>query len=144
MGVEQNKKIAADFMRHFSEGNLEAGFKLVADDVRWRICGSSPVAGSHTKAFVREMLEQAFPLFDGPFEWTPTAFTAEGDRVAVEARSHAVTKGGHVFANYYHLLFIIRNGKIVEAIELFEEAPQLAMFAALAAENEALATNYSS
>ena len=133
----QNKEIVATFMNLFSTGKLDEAFELVDDDVSWRICGSSPIAGLHTKTEVKEMLEQTFPLFNGPFEWKPIAFTAEGERVAVEARSSAVTRGGHVFQNYYHLLFIVRNEKLVAAMEMFEEAPQLALLAALQAENTA-------
>jgi ketosteroid isomerase-like protein len=45
------------------------------------------------------------------------AFTAEGDRVAIEAESHVLNPNGRIYNNFYHYLFRIRDGKLV----LFKE-----------------------
>ena len=38
--------------------------------------------------------------------------TAEGDRVAVEARSSAEHVNGKSYRNEYHFLFVAKNGKL--------------------------------
>jgi ketosteroid isomerase-like protein len=53
--------------------------------------------------------------------------TAEGDRVAVEAVSHAVGKspaGGSdiEITNFYHLVFFLRDGKITKIHEYCDTA----------------------
>jgi ketosteroid isomerase-like protein len=45
------------------------------------------------------------------------AFTAEGDRVAIEAESHVLNPNGRIYNNFYHYLFRVRDGKLV----LFKE-----------------------
>jgi ketosteroid isomerase-like protein len=43
--------------------------------------------------------------------------TAECDRVAVEAESHANLKNGKLYHNHYHFLMLFRAGKIAEVHE---------------------------
>ncbi len=38
--------------------------------------------------------------------------TAEGDRVAVEATSRGMHASGKLYANHYHFLFHLRDGRI--------------------------------
>ena len=45
-------------------------------------------------------------------ELTIDGVTADGDRVAVEARSSGKLNSGAVYANTYHWLFVLREGKI--------------------------------
>jgi uncharacterized protein len=48
--------------------------------------------------------------------------TAEGDRVAVEAESHAKMKSGKLYQNKYHFLLTIRDGKIQGVKEYLDTA----------------------
>jgi uncharacterized protein len=134
MGIEANKQLVVKFMELFSEAKLNEAFELLADDVVWSLWGSGPAAGSYDKSAMRAMLDQSFGFFVGPLQWTPTSFTAEGDRVAVEAVSYGKTRGGFEYRNKYHPLFRVRDGKLVEIKEMFEETPVQALFAALQAE----------
>jgi ketosteroid isomerase-like protein len=55
---------------------------------------------------------------DGRFDLVPIAFTAEGDRVAVEATSSAVNAAnGRVYENRYHHVFVCRDSAITEMRE---------------------------
>lgn len=55
-----------------------------------------------------------------PIRLTPHAFTAEGDRVAVETESYAEVKNGRVYNNHYHFLVIVRDGKIAQVKEYLD------------------------
>ena len=59
------------------------------------------------------MLRQVKPLYKtGALTITPTAMTAEGDRVAVEAESYAELVSGGVYANQYHFLVELAGGRV--------------------------------
>ena len=45
---------------------------------------------------------------------------AEGDKVAVEARSHADLVGGGVYANEYHFLVTLRDG-LVQSVREYSD-----------------------
>ena len=46
--------------------------------------------------------------------------TAEDDRVAVEATSFATMEDGRVYANSYHFLVTIRDGKVATVREYMD------------------------
>jgi ketosteroid isomerase-like protein len=46
--------------------------------------------------------------------------TAEGDRVAVEAKSFATMEDGRVYANSYHFLLTVRDGKVTTVREYMD------------------------
>ena len=134
MSIETNKEIVERFMRLFSEAQLEAAFELLADDMVWSLWGDGPGAGNYTKAGMKELLIQSWKWFNGPVLWIPTAFTAEGERVAVEAVSSAHTHGGYHHQGSYHNLFCVRGERITEIREMFLEGPVQALFKILQAE----------
>jgi ketosteroid isomerase-like protein len=137
MSIEENKTIVRLFMQRFSEARLEEAFALLSDDVSWTLWGNGPGAGTYTKAGMKDLLIQSWQWFDGVVKWTPTEFTAEDDRVAVEATSSALTRGGYCHRGQYHNLFRLKNGKIIEVKEMFLESPVQALFKALQAESAA-------
>ncbi len=52
-------------------------------------------------------------MFKAPSVITVQGVTAEGDRVAIEAEGRAELKNGRIYANRYHYLFVLRDGKIL-------------------------------
>jgi uncharacterized protein len=51
---------------------------------------------------------------------TMKAITAEADRIALEAESDADLVNGKHYHNYYHFLFVIRDGRVTEAREYLD------------------------
>jgi uncharacterized protein len=115
MSSEANKAIVRRFWETFSAGRLDEALSLMSDDATWWIAGNPKkfaLAGTKTKAEFRALVEELSKLAPGGLHVTPKAFTAEGDRVAVEAVSHAELSNGRVYANEYHFLIEVREGKI--------------------------------
>lgn len=112
MSIEENKQLAAKFLRLFSEGPSDEALALTTEDFRYWVPGDLPMSGTHDKATVAQLLQGMTGAFDEPLRIEILDYTAEGDRVAIEARSTAKTKSGKSFANAYHFLFKIRGGKI--------------------------------
>jgi ketosteroid isomerase-like protein len=112
MSSEANKQVVVDFMKYFSANDMEKALGLMAEDSTWWVAGSFPLSGTQTKAQFKELLAGVGGAMPGGIRLTPKAFTAEGDRVAVETESYAKHVNGKVYQNQYHFLFEVRGGKI--------------------------------
>ena len=112
MSIEANKQLIRDFMARFSAGDVDGALSLMADSASWWVAGSFPLSGTRSKAEMAEMLRQIGEVAPEGIRLTPKAFTAEGDRIAVESESYAPHKSGKVYRNQYHFLFEVREGKI--------------------------------
>ena len=122
MSVEENKKIAADFFENMSSGNGAAVLNALADSATWWVAGNFALSGTKTKQQFAELVGGLAANIDGPLTIKTTGVTAEGDRVAVEAESHAKMKNGKVYQNKYHFLLEIRGGKIQAVKEYLDTA----------------------
>lgn len=129
---ERNKKTIAEFMEVFSRGDVDGILACMSDDATWWVAGSIPgISGTKDKAGFREMLSGiAESTTSGAIRLTPLAFTAEGDRVAVETESYTELKNGRVYNNLYHFLFEVRDGKIDSVKEYLDTEHTTAVFVA--------------
>lgn len=134
LSIETNKATVKRFMGLLSKTRLDEAFELLSDDVTWSLWGNGPAAGIHDKEAMRAVLNRSFGYFAGPLQWTPIGLTAEEERVAVEAATYGCTRGGFEYRNKYHTLFRIKDGKIFEIKEMFEESPVQALMTALEVE----------
>jgi ketosteroid isomerase-like protein len=105
---------------------------LLADNFRWVVPTSqrrqspqlakAPTLNESpgwTKAETIDIFRQTQQgCVDGRFDLTPVSFTAEEDRVALEAIGHAVNKAnGRIYDNRYLHLLVCHDGKLVEMRE---------------------------
>jgi ketosteroid isomerase-like protein len=65
---------------------------------------------------VRELYAEDFELWTASID----AMTAEGERVAVEAKSEGVHTSGARYHNRYHFLLVVRDGRITELKEYLD------------------------
>ena len=85
---------------------------------------------AQNKALVAEFME-VFSAGDvDPIRLTPLAWTAEGDRVAVETESYAELVNGRVYHNFYHFVFVVRDGRIEAVKEFLDTEHTRAIFLA--------------
>lgn len=134
MGIEENKQLVDRFMRLFSEQRIDEAFALIDDDAVWSMWGSGPAARDYSKAEMKALLLQSQQWFDGIITWLPTHLVAEEDRVAVESRSNGHTHGGYRHQNSYHNLFRVKDGRITEIREMFQEGRVRMLFKQLQTE----------
>jgi uncharacterized protein len=112
MSSDDNKKIVLGFFENLNAGNAAAALDALSDSATWWIQGNFPLSGTRTKAQFIELLGQLTASIDGALTLRVRGATAEGDRVAVEAESHAKMKNGKTYQNRYHFLCEVRGGKI--------------------------------
>jgi ketosteroid isomerase-like protein len=96
--------------------NADVGFieENYAEDFRIWVTGSLPFSGSGDKAGAVAGMPAMLDLFPDGLRFEIVALTAEGERVAIEARSEGTTARGDRYQQEYHFLMRVRDGRIVE------------------------------
>lgn len=114
---EANKKLITDLIEDLSSGLLDKAFDAVADDAKWWVAGT---AEPYTRQQYRELCAHPNTIFKTGPVMTIKTITAEDDRVALEAESDADLINGKHYHNYYHFLFVIRDGRVTQAKECLD------------------------
>jgi uncharacterized protein len=117
---ENNIATVTRFFAHFSSGDVDATMAMFADDATWWVAGSMPISGTYDKAQFTALLGGVLETCTGPIRITPKVFTAQDDRVAVEAESFTETNNGRVYNNHYHFLVRVRDGQIAGVREYLD------------------------
>ncbi|TBU77319.1 nuclear transport factor 2 family protein [Phytopseudomonas daroniae] len=120
MSIEENKRIVEVFCGHFEHAAIDDVLEMMSDDATWWVNGKPrlfPGAGLKTKAEMARVWHGLYASLDGGLRMEVADMIAEGDRVAAEVRSQAATKTGKRYENDYHMLFRLRDGKVVEVRE---------------------------
>ncbi|KAI9134221.1 nuclear transport factor 2 family protein [Acaryochloris sp. CCMEE 5410] len=123
MSTEQNKQIVDKFFEKFSAADVAGALELLDDAAIWRAMGREgglPMSGEMDKPMIGELIENVKSAFPDGMRLTPTGWTAEGDRVALEMESYAVKSNGIVYNNFHHFLVALSNGKITSLREYLD------------------------
>jgi uncharacterized protein len=117
----ETKAVVRAYYDAVAGGRRDEALALFAGDATWWIAGDPErfaLAGLRGLAEHQRLLrERVVPRLPHGVEITITGLTAEGDRVAVEMENRALTADGRVYANRFHLLFVVRDGAIHEVRE---------------------------
>ena len=119
-GIQENKQSVLDFLAHFRMAAIPNLMNAMSEDATWWILGQPHLfsgAGTKSKADMERIWGGLFGHMKDGLEVTVIGMVAEGDKVAAEVRSHADLTDGRIYENQYHLLFTLRDGKIVEVKE---------------------------
>lgn len=129
---DANKELVAEFMTVFSAGDVTKILSYMADSATWWVAGAlEGISGTKNKKEFGEMLAGLSGLtVSGAIRLTPLAWTAEGDRVAVETESYSELRNGRVYNNLYHFVFEVRDGKIQSIKEFLDTEHTRAIFLA--------------
>ncbi|WP_459614249.1 nuclear transport factor 2 family protein [Bordetella sp. 2513F-2] len=120
MSTEENKRTVVVFCGHFARAAIDDVLDMMGEDATWWVNGKPHLfsgAGVKSKAEMERVWHGLYALLDGGLRMDVLAMIAEGNRVAAEVRSHAVTRRGKIYENDYHMLFTLRDGKIVQVKE---------------------------
>ncbi len=111
MSIEENKRIVVEYLTTNNPA-------LASDDLTWW----TPATGPMNREQFTTIMKTVVPQLASRVTMTIDHITAEGDRVAVEAHGHAVLTNGQIYANTYHFLYILRDGKIIQQREHADSA----------------------
>jgi ketosteroid isomerase-like protein len=120
--------VQASYVRNLftnlENGNSDAFFEHVADDVNWTVMGTHPLAGNyytkddfltHTFARLNKILKEGVIL-------RVTNILVDGDSAAVEMESLSTALNGKPFDNRYCWIVYFSNGTIVEVRAYLDSA----------------------
>ena len=114
MSIEQNKQLARDFMAALARADIQYIQDAFAPDGTCWTAGTMPISGTHTRDQLAEAARGVLGVFPEGLKFTIKTLTGEGDRVAIEAESYGRHASGKTYANQYHFLMHVRDGKITE------------------------------
>ncbi|MBY0334514.1 MAG: nuclear transport factor 2 family protein [Acetobacteraceae bacterium] len=120
MTIDENKQVVRAFCAHFKDARIGDLLDAMSDDATWWILGKPHLfsgAGTKSRAEMERIWGHLFRHMKDGLDMSVIGMVAEGDKVAAEIRSHADLKDGRVYENQYHMLFTLRQGKIIEVKE---------------------------
>lgn len=129
---ETNKALVAEFMEVFSTGVVEKILSYLSESATWWVGGTiEGISGTKNKSEFGEMLAGlSAATTTGAIRLSPLAWTAEGDRVAVETESYSELTNGRIYNNLYHFVFVVRDGRIQAIKEFLDTEHTRAIFLA--------------
>jgi hypothetical protein len=124
MGIEENKKLVADFYEAGNRGDMDACFAMVADDVTWTNIGTTKFSGvfAGKQNLVVQLLQPLFGQLKAGIASQIESIIAEGDVVIAQTSGTAETQDGKPYNNTYCQVFRIRDGKIAAVKEYMDTA----------------------
>jgi ketosteroid isomerase-like protein len=124
VAVTDNKQLIQDAFDAWAKGEGEF-FRLLSDDARWTITGTSVLAGTYTSR--SQFLEAIRPIgarLSEPIRPTVQSIVADGDVVVVLWQGHATALDGRPYDNTYSWHMRVKDGAIVDVTAFFD-APTL-------------------
>jgi ketosteroid isomerase-like protein len=131
MDLEENKRVARQLVEGLGVGDGTQAFDQLHHDAVWTVMADPaafPVLGSMSRASFSSRIRAFLSALPTGIQITVTGITAEGNRVAVEAKSVAALPNGNVLNQVYHFLFEFRGGLVVSAREYIDTAHAVAQF----------------
>ncbi len=120
---ELRKKIVEEFFLCFETADAHGASRLLHDNVHWHAMGGEgglPMSGTMDKEAIGELILYVKEQMPDGLALTPTGWTVQDNRVAVEVHSYGVKKNGLIYDNHYHFLFLVNSGKIREIREYMD------------------------
>lgn len=120
--AERNRKALTEAFAALELGDPSKFLPLFAEDICWRVMGSSAWSkeACGLAAVERDLIAPLFARFAGPYRNIPELVLADGDHVVVLAKGDAETVDGGRYANDYCFVFRLRDGHIVEVREYMD------------------------
>ncbi|MGH2588577.1 MAG: nuclear transport factor 2 family protein [Dehalococcoidia bacterium] len=121
MSTSDNKELIRAAFEAWTKGEGDF-FRLLADDVRWTITGSSPVAGTYTSRqdFLDRAIAPISARLSQPIRPTVQSILAEGDQVVALWDGHATATDGLPYDNTYCWVMRVLDGKVTAATAFFD------------------------
>ncbi len=119
MDAAENKALMENVFAELENGNGQPFVDALADDVSWRIIGSTEWSGTwEGKSSVRKgLLDPLFAQFATRYRNTAVRLIAEDNYVVIECRGDVTTKSGRPYRNTYCYVCRLDGGKVRELTE---------------------------
>ncbi len=105
-------QVVNDFFSSLGKGDAAGVAACFGDDAVVWTPGDNWYSGEHSPDEIQELSAAILALFPDGLRIEPVALTCEGERIAVEATGEGRHVSGRIYRNSYHMLFVVRDGKI--------------------------------
>jgi hypothetical protein len=114
MTMVNNKQIVKQLLDDISVWRIDGIMAALADDATWWLAGSIPgLSGTYNKSQMAELFAvMKATLLPQGLNITVDNMIGEGNFVAVEGHSETQLADGTPYANQYHWLFELRDGRV--------------------------------
>lgn len=112
--------------------DVSSALDFLVDSVKWRAMacdGVLPMSGEMNKRGIGEFITNVKSAMPDGLKLTPTGWTCEGDRVALEMESYGVKTNGTVYNNLYHFLINVSEGKFTSSRKYMDTLQAKQVFA---------------
>ena len=115
-----HKQVVESFFKHLNEGQVDAAFLHVKDDVKWWVPGTLPFSGTKDKSQYMAIVGRIQSGFPKGLVFTVRNMVAESNQVAAEVESLGQHVNGKTYANKYHFLFTFQDQRFAEVKEYMD------------------------
>ena len=125
-----NRALMQQIFSGLAQGDGALFFERMADDVRWRIIGTTKWSRTYSgkQEILQDMIGRTRAVLAQRLKLVPQRFIADGELVAVEAHGDSATKTGVPYRNEYCMVFRIAGGQIAEITEYCDTQLVAAVF----------------
>lgn len=124
MSTRDPRTVVLAFIEAINRNDVPAALEYLAEDATWWLPPALPgVGGTHRgrDAILRDFMVPVAALFQpGSLRIEPVGTTVEGERVAVEWVARARSTADAPYENHYHVLFEVRDGRILAVREYLD------------------------
>jgi ketosteroid isomerase-like protein len=118
--LEANKTTVRQFLEAMGSRDANRAFSFLTEDVVLVTMGTSVISATRNHDEVNALFQGLSKALKTDVQWKFISYTAEEDRVSCEAESSATLFNGQPYANQYHFLFYLREGKIFKLKEYLD------------------------
>lgn len=119
MNAAENKELMQEVFDALAKGDGRPFVEALADDVSWRIIGSTDWSGTWEgkPAVQAKLLDPLFAQFATRYRNRAIRLIAEDDYVVIECRGDVTTKSGRPYRNTYCYVCRFERGRVRELTE---------------------------
>jgi uncharacterized protein len=130
MSAAENQTLIAEAFAAWEHGDYHPFFKVVADDVRWTVIGSTPISGTFEgkQAFLDGAVVPLHDRLGGPIKATVVHIFGDGDQVILQWNGESASKSGRPYHQTYCWVMRLSGGLIVEVTAYLDTGLVAAMF----------------
>lgn len=114
--AEANKAVVREAFVAWAAGDGNAFFRLLADEVRWTVIGSTAISGTFTsrRQFLDEAVGRIGAVLARPLVPRLVSLLADGDLVSAQWEAESESKSGHPYRQTYSWVVRFDGDRIVE------------------------------
>lgn len=118
--AKQHKAIVSRFFEALNNGDVDTVVNTYAENGQVQTMGGTLISGTFSKEHITDSVKGIFDVFPQGIQFSIDDMVAEGNKVAVEAKSEGEHVSGKTYNNEYHFLFEFLDGKLIKLKEYMD------------------------